>query len=125
MKIKVLSPDINVSNLDFTITQDKSIRFGLSAIKNVGEAAIEAILAARKIKLFTSLTDFCRRVDQQKVNKRVLESLIQVGAFDAFGKRAQLLLGLESIRQGAADHQKLAPALKWPYFLPRPMPPSQ
>ena len=119
MKIKVLSPDINVSNLDFTITQDKSIRFGLSAIKNVGEAAIEAILAARKIKLFTSLTDFCRRVDQQKVNKRVLESLIQVGAFDAFGKRAQLLLGLESIRQGAADHQKISSSPQVALFSPQ------
>lgn len=112
MKIKVLPPDINQSNIDFTIIKSadslnhQAIRFGLSAIKNVGEAAIKAILAGRKKKSFTGLTDFCRRIDQQKVNKKVLESLIQVGAFDAFGKRARLLLGLESIRQTASEHQK-------------------
>jgi len=112
MTILVLPPDINQSKTDFTIVKNKhslnkkAIRFGLSAIKNVGQAAISAILKARQKKPFNSLTDFCRRIDQQKVNKKVLESLIQVGTFDNFGKRAQLLLGLESIRQRASDHQK-------------------
>ena len=114
MKIIVLPPDINESNIDFTIIKHKNslnkkaIRFGLSAIKNVGTAAISAVLKQRNKKKFSSLTDFCRRVDQQKVNKKVLESLIQVGAFDAFGKRAQLLLALENIRSNAQKHQKQA-----------------
>jgi len=112
MKIRVLPPDINESLTDFNIVKDKhsldnkAIRFGLSAIKNVGKAAISAILSSRKKKKFASLTDFCRRVNQQKVNKKVFESLIQVGAFDRYGKRSQLLLGLEAIRQKAAVHQK-------------------
>jgi len=114
MGIKVLPPDINQSSIGFTIIKDKkslnqkAIRFGLSAIKNVGQASIKAVLKARHKKSFASLTDFCRRVNQQKVNKKVFESLIQVGAFDRFGKRSQLLLGLESIRQKAAEHQKNA-----------------
>jgi len=112
MRIKIIPPDINKSQVGFSIIKDqqsldnKAIIFGLSAIKNVGEAAIEAILAARKGKQFSCLTDFCQRVDQQKVNKKVLESLIQVGAFDSFGKRSQLLLSLESIRQKAYERQK-------------------
>ncbi|MFH0943489.1 MAG: DNA polymerase III subunit alpha [Candidatus Beckwithbacteria bacterium] len=113
MKIKVYPPDINRSCIGFTIIKDKTslndqaIVFGLSAIKNVGEAAIEAIIKARTKKFFSSFTDFCQRIDQQKVNKKVLESLIQVGAFDAFAKRSQLLLSLEDIRQKAAEAQKI------------------
>ena len=106
MGIKVKRPDINKSAVDFTIEEDssslenKGIRFGLSAIKNVGEAAIEAILKARqKEKPFTSLTDFCMRVDGQKVNKKVLESLIRVGALDQFGKRSAMLSALDGIRK--------------------------
>ena len=112
MGILVRPPDINHSLTGFSVEPDKqslegkAIRFGLSAIKNVGEAAIGAILEARTKKKFASLSDFCERVDQQKVNKKVLESLIQVGAFDAFGKRASLMLGLESIRQKASLNQR-------------------
>ena len=112
MGVMVLPPDINESDIDFTIIKDKSslnnqaIRFGLSAIKHVGQAAISAILEQRNKKKFNSLTDFCRRVSHQKVNKKVLESLIQVGALDRFGTRAQMLLGLEEIRQKASLHQK-------------------
>jgi DNA polymerase III subunit alpha len=111
MNITVLPPDINQSGIDFTIIKDKNslndqaIRFGLSAIKNVGTKAISAILISRKKGKYLSLTDFCRRVDQQKVNKKVLESLIQVGCFDEFGNRAQLLLAVEDIRQNAQKHQ--------------------
>ncbi|MBU2051626.1 DNA polymerase III subunit alpha, partial [Patescibacteria group bacterium] len=114
MGIVVLPPDINMSLTGFSIEADKgslnhkAIRFGMSAIKNVGEAAITTILAARKKHRFKSLTDFCERIDQQKVNKKVLESLIQVGAFDAFGKRSSLMLGLEGIRQKAGANQREA-----------------
>lgn len=113
MKIIVLPPDINQSGIDFTIIKNphslnnQAIRFGLSAIKNVGEAAITGIIKSRKKRKFSSLTDFCRRVDHQKANKKVLESLIQVGAFDQFGKRAQLMLAYEEIRTKAQKHQEL------------------
>jgi len=113
MKIRVLAPNINQSEAGFTIEeakdslQGKAIRFGLSAIKNVGEAAIEAILKARKLGgEFTSLTDFLHRVDTQKVNKKVLESLIKAGALDHFGKRASMLAGLSEARSRAEKEQK-------------------
>ena len=103
--IKVLPPDINKSKIIFTIEadkdslEDKAVRFGFSAIKNVGAAAISSILEAREIGSdFKSLADFCHRVDQQKANKKVLESLIKVGDMDKFGKRAALLSSLEKIR---------------------------
>lgn len=113
MKIMVLPPDINQSKAGFTIEEEpsslnhKAIRFGLSAVKNVGNAAIGAILEARENGgEFKSLSDFCQRVDSQKVNKKVLESLIKVGAMDLFGKRAAMLSGLENVRDKGASLQK-------------------
>lgn len=91
IKIPVLLPDINKSESEFTIEDTKNIRFGLSAIKNVGEAAIETILSARKNGEFKSFNDFCQRVDLSKVNKKTLESLVKSGAMDHFGKRSYLL----------------------------------
>lgn len=105
MKIKVLAPDINESDIGFTIIDDKdslekkAIRFGLSAIKNVGEAAISAILSARKEGKFASFAIFLSKVDGRKVNKKVVESLIKVGAMSAFGNRAALLASVDSIRE--------------------------
>jgi DNA polymerase-3 subunit alpha len=90
MKIPVLPPDINKSQDGFSI-EGTAIRFGLSAIKNVGSAAIDTIVQARKDKPFHSFTDFLYRVDLRKVNKKTLESLINVGAFIAFGTRATLI----------------------------------
>ena len=92
----ILAPSVNDSVFDFSI-EDNKIRFGLSAIKNVGAAAISTILEARKEKPFTSLHDFIRRVDLQKVNKKTMESLIKAGAFDKFGNRASILAGLPEI----------------------------
>jgi len=95
MGIEVLPPDINDSHLSFRVF-GKSIRFGLGAVKNVGESAIEAILEARSDGTFTDLFDFCERVDLRRVNKRVVESLIKCGAFDSTGaRRAVLMAGLE------------------------------
>jgi len=89
--IEVLPPDVNRSENDFVI-EDGDIRFGLGAIKNVGDGPIEAILEPRrKAGPFTDLDDFCRRVDLRQVNRRALECLIKVGALDRFGRRAQLL----------------------------------
>ncbi|NLW44535.1 MAG: DNA polymerase III subunit alpha [Syntrophomonadaceae bacterium] len=84
MGIEILPPDINESLENFTIT-DGRIRFGLGAIKNVGEAAYHSIIEARKERPFTDLLDFCRRVDLRQVNKRVLENLICAGCFDSLG----------------------------------------
>jgi DNA polymerase-3 subunit alpha len=93
--ISVLPPDINSSDKVFTVDGDK-IRFGLAAVKNVGESAIEAVVEFREDNAFTSLYDFCERVDLKKVNKRVLESLIKCGAFDSTGaRRSQMMAALE------------------------------
>ncbi|KKR70346.1 MAG: polymerase III, alpha subunit protein [Candidatus Woesebacteria bacterium GW2011_GWA2_40_7b] len=105
MKIRVLPPDINVSDIDFIIFKDKessynkAIRFGLSAVKNVGGVAIEAILSARKVGPFNSFSDLIGRVDGRKVNKKVLESLIKVGALGKFGGRAALLASMDKVRE--------------------------
>lgn len=88
--IKVLPPDINKSFASFSI-ENGNIRFGLSAIKNVGKSAIESILKAREKGEFKSFKDFLSRVDLRKVNKKTVESLIKAGAFDRFGNRASLL----------------------------------
>ncbi len=83
--VQVLPPDINESDLAFGAIEGK-IRFGLGAIKGVGESAIEAILEARKTKHFTSLFDFCERADGRRVNRKTMEALVMAGAFD-FEKR--------------------------------------
>ncbi len=95
MNISVLPPDINESDKGFTVAAD-GIRFGLAAVKNVGESAIDSILEVRKEGRFASIFDFCQRVDLRKVNKRVVESLIQCGAFDSTGhSRAALMAAAE------------------------------
>ncbi|MEK9200863.1 MAG: DNA polymerase III subunit alpha, partial [Patescibacteria group bacterium] len=106
MKIKVLAPDVNKSDTQFTIEDGTSIRFGLSAIKNVGDVAITLILEARTAGPFTSLTDLCLRVDAGKVNRKVLESLIKTGALDTFGKRSAMLAGLDKIRESGMSVNK-------------------
>jgi DNA polymerase-3 subunit alpha len=100
--IEVLAPDINESRSDFT-PLDGKIRFGLAAVKNVGEKAVEVILQSReKEGLFQSLSDFCRRVDLAAVNRRVIESLIKCGAFDSTrSSRARMTAALdEAMRAG-------------------------
>ena len=95
-QIEVLAPDINGGDTTFTVAGDK-IQFGLVAIKNVGEGAVEAIVEERRENgPFASLIDFCERVDLHKVNKRVVESLIACGAFDSTGAyRSQMMAILE------------------------------
>ena len=112
VNIKILPPDINISGENFTIEKNKkslekkAIRLGFSVIKNVGQAAIEAILLERKNGPFKSLSDFCLRVDNQKANKKVIESLIQAGAMKQFGEQAAMLAGLEKIRQRCQHEQE-------------------
>jgi len=96
MGIEVLPPDVNESGGRFKVVENK-IRFGLEAVKNVGHGAIQAIIIAReKLGKFKSLLQFCAEVDLGSVNKRVIESLIQSGAFDSVSKhRAQLMASLD------------------------------
>jgi DNA polymerase III subunit alpha len=108
LDIKVLGPDVNASQKNFAVS-DGSIRFGLAAIKNVGEGAVESIVAIRNESgPFTSFFDFCRRIDLRKANKRMLEGLIKTGAFDSTGaKRAQLMSVLDqAIEEGTAAQRE-------------------
>jgi DNA polymerase-3 subunit alpha len=111
--VPVLQPDINASDWDFTIADadgQASIRFGLGAIKNVGEGSVKTILSAREAGPFTSLNDFARRVDLRGVGKRALECLIKVGALDGFGDRAGLLESLDRVVMASASHFRAADA---------------
>jgi DNA polymerase-3 subunit alpha len=104
--IPILPPDINESDIEFTVDGSK-IRFGLVAVKNVGESAIESIISCRREQPLESLFDFCERVDLKKVNKRVIESLIKCGAFDGTGaKRSQMMAALEGALEYGQRVQK-------------------
>jgi DNA polymerase III, alpha subunit len=107
MGIKILPPDINSSAATFGI-EDGAIRFGLAAVRNVGENAIVSMERVRaEGGKFRSLVDFCARVDMRAVNKRALESLIKCGAFDSIGtERNQLLASLDAAMQDAARRQR-------------------
>ena len=107
MEIKILPPDINSSAATFGI-EDGAIRFGLAAVRNVGENAIVSMERVRaEGGKFRSLVDFCARVDMRAVNKRALESLIKCGAFDSIGtERNQLLASLDAAMQDAARRQR-------------------
>ena len=110
-EIEVLPPDINESDKDFTVVDDR-IRFGLAAVKNVGEAALDSIIEERQTDgPYTSLEDFCCRVDLRRVNRRVLESLNKAGAFDSINlKRSQSFAILDqALEQGqAAQRDRLS-----------------
>ncbi|MGL6016241.1 MAG: DNA polymerase III subunit alpha [Selenomonadaceae bacterium] len=107
MGIKILPPDINASKASFSV-DGEAIRFGLAAVKNVGEAALNNLVQVRENDgPFTSLIDFCSRVDMRTVNKRVMESLIKGGAFDSLGgRRAQLLAILDQALDAAGARQR-------------------
>lgn len=96
MGIKVLPPDVNESYARFTVAGN-SIRFGLSAVKNVGGGAVDSIIKNREVYgEFISFNDFCERVDLRAVNRKVTESLIKCGAFDSFNQhRSQLMVSLD------------------------------
>jgi DNA polymerase-3 subunit alpha len=122
MGVPVLAPNIDASEWDFgiedveikaedgTISIKPSIRFGLGAIKNVSENAVEIIVEARKEGRFTDLNDFSRRVDLRAVGKRSLECLIKVGAMDQYGNRASMLASLDRIVAISSNHFRAADA---------------
>jgi DNA polymerase III subunit alpha len=104
--IPVEAPDINVSDANFT-PHGEAIRFGLAAVKNVGDNAIESIVAARKkLGRFRTIFEFCETVDLRLLNKRVLESLIKSGATDSLGRRAQLMEVLDKAIERAQKAQR-------------------
>ncbi|MCR4329115.1 MAG: DNA polymerase III subunit alpha [Candidatus Roizmanbacteria bacterium] len=110
MAIDVLPPDINRSISGFSI-EEKAIRFGLNAIKNVGSAAIDTITGSReKDGIFMSFSDFLHRVDLRRVNKKTVESLIKAGCFTMFGNKAQLLmyyeLNIKTIQQQKSKQEE-------------------
>ena len=119
MGIQVHPPDVNHSVSGFSIEEtsdgDQTIRFGLGAVKNVGEGPVEAIVDSRQAGGgFASLEDFCQRTDLRQVNRRALESLVKVGALDLFGDRLQLLdvmdrmIGISAERHQAQDLGQLS-----------------
>ncbi|MGZ5553334.1 MAG: DNA polymerase III subunit alpha, partial [Chthoniobacterales bacterium] len=111
MGIPILPPDVNHSALKFTPENSNSIRYGLAAIKNVGESAMEAAIRERERGgEFASLEDFCRRLDSRVANRKMLESLVKAGAFDFVGRtRAELFACIdESLAAASASHRDRA-----------------
>jgi DNA polymerase III subunit alpha len=102
MGIEVLPPDVNSSDHDFVVSE-KAIRFGLDAVKNVGHAAVEAILRAREDAAIASIWDFCERVDSRAVNKRAIECLIKCGALDSTGASRKGMLEALPAAQSAGQ----------------------
>jgi DNA polymerase-3 subunit alpha len=105
MGIEILPPNVNASDLGFIPEGDRAIRYGLAAIKNVGESAMASVVAERKANgPFQSLEDFCLRLDSKAVNKKVLENLVRAGAFDFTGKdRAMLFACIDRVLAAAAS----------------------
>ena len=126
--IPILVPNINYSQVRFTVERvvadaadgagfDRGIRFGLAAVKNVGEGAVESIVAEReKTGPFKSLDDLCSRVDLRLMNKRVLEALVKCGAMDDFGARERVLAGLDGCMSAGQARQKATLAGQMDFF---------
>lgn len=103
--IQILPPDVQTSEVSFSI-EGQGIRFGLGAVRNVGVNVVEKIIEARSVGPFTSLYDFCIRVDGKALNKRVLESLLRAGGFGSLCKRAQGIQALDTVLDLAQRRQK-------------------
>jgi DNA polymerase-3 subunit alpha len=119
----VLPPDINHSGLDFRIentadeNNERAIRFGLGAIKNVGESAIEKVLAVRDADgAFENLSDFAQRVDLRQIGRRAIESLARVGALDSLANRAVVLESIERLMAISASHFRAAEVGQMTFF---------
>ncbi len=108
MKLKVRRPDINTSLYEFSVEGESAILYGLGAVRGVGRGAVEAIIAEREAHgPFTSLADLCRRIDLQKINRRVLDALLRSGSLDALGpNRATLMQRLPAAMQLGDQNSK-------------------
>ncbi len=107
--VRILPPDINTSEYRFRPMDDKTVAYGLGALKGTGEAAVEAIIAARSAGgSFRDLFDFCRRVDKRVVNRRAVEALIRGGAFDNISDHRRQLMATLDAALGSAEQQARA-----------------
>ena len=108
MNLTVLPPGVNHSKIRFTVADEQTIRYGMGAIKGVGEAALAGIVEERESgEAFGSLYDFCRRVDMKKINRRVMDALLKSGALDELGgHRASLEASLTKATQIAEQHRR-------------------
>jgi DNA polymerase-3 subunit alpha len=107
--LSILPPDVNASEYRFVPVDRKTLRYGLGGVRGTGQSAIESILAARKAGPFTTLFDFCSRVDKRLVNRRVLEALIRAGAFDGLEpNRAKLLASAGRALEAAEQAERQA-----------------
>ncbi len=103
--IRILLPDVNSSGYAFAPVDEKTIAYGLGAIKGTGKAAIESIVNARASGAFSDLFDFCRRVDKRLVNRRTMETLIRAGAFDSVNDHRAALMASVDAALASADQQ--------------------
>ena len=120
MGIEVLPPDVGNERGSTSRVEGERIRFGLGAVKNVGESAIESILEARRrLGTFRGIGELCENTDQRLVNKRVIESLVKAGAFDGIARnRAKLCAGLDLLldaasRAGSREGDRSGESLRW------------
>ncbi len=118
MGLRVLPPDLNHSLTEFSVVDEKTIRFGLIAVKNVGATAIESIVEKRRQEgFYQSLFDFCNRVDLRLCNRKVIESLIKCGALDCFGcRRSQLIAMMDQALERGTQSQKEKAAGQFSFF---------
>jgi DNA polymerase-3 subunit alpha len=116
--LDVKAPDVNTSRYEFAVADDKTIRYGLGAVRGVGQGAVEALIAEREARgPFRSLEDLCRRLDLQKVNKRMLEALIRSGSFDSLGvNRATLMHRLPAAMQLGDQNARASEAGQVDFF---------
>jgi len=112
LRLELLAPDINTSNYHFTVRADATILYGLGAIKGVGQAAVESVIAEREGNgQFENIVEFCRRVDKDKINRRALEAMVKSGAFDGCGEtRRSMMHQVPQALQSADQAAKAAAA---------------
>jgi len=109
--LQLVAPDINRSSYVFSVGDERTILYGLGAIKGVGRGAVESVIAEREAHgAFSSLAEFCRRVDYDKLNRRALEAMIKAGAMDAFGQSRRSLMHQVPESLASADQQARAAA---------------
>ncbi len=117
MGLKVFPPDVNESFRDFRVVDAATMCYGLLAVKNVGAAAIESIVAGRMDSPYTSVFDLCKRVDLRLVNRKVLESLIKCGAMDCFkARRSQMMAVAEQALESGSQTQKEKASGQFSFF---------
>ncbi|MDE0789397.1 MAG: DNA polymerase III subunit alpha [Woeseiaceae bacterium] len=112
LKLRLMAPDINSSDYHFSVPDETTILYGLGAIKGVGRGAVEALIAQREQNgPYTSLAEFCRRIDHEKINRRALEAMIKSGGMDSFGdSRRGMMHQVPEAMKGADQEAKAAAA---------------